>query len=784
MRLYSILFIYTFLFSVNLRSQNLLSGFVKDANTNQPLIGVTIQLENGDGTVTNSYGKYSIKSELETQKITFSYVGYQSKFIEINIEKINQKDIYLLSDNSELNQMVVSASKFEQKLEEVTVSMDIIDSKLIESKNCIVLSDLIRNLPSVQLTDGQLNIRSGSGWSYGTGSRVLVMVDDMPILSPDRGEVDFNLIPMETIEKIEIIKGASSALYGSSALNGVINIKTKSPNYNPKTTISSFIGFWDRPKDVRNKWWGDSLMLRNGISLTHSRKIKNLDMIFSANHYNDRGYMKYINNQQTRLSGNTKLVKDRMTFGLNMNYMDRKTGLFVMWDSDTNAYVPLGGTNTPNSGNRFYIDPSITFYHNSFKHILRSRILSRNLIYNTKTKNNSLMTFNEYQNQFHNENTTLTSGFTFVTLRGKTNGFDSQFSLGGKINGFNYNTYLQLDQKSNKFNFSAGMRYEYFDLDNISFGQPVFRGGLNYELSKGWNIRSSFGQGFRFPTMTELYFKGDIGPISLYNNPNLKPESGWTSELGIKKVFKVKKFTGYVDLVGFVMEYNNMMEFTMGIWGPADPSLFGLGFSSKNVNKARIPGIEFTLNGSGYINEDWSLAILFGITHSNPYSVFPDSSFEDLGFLTPIQISLAEIALNGSGNTNYTFNNTSSATGNSILKYRNKTLIRFDVEAIYKNKLTLGFSYQYNSKMLNIDYAFMTGLFNENTIISNDIGILRSMENLNNGYALMDMRIKYNLKEDLKLGLMCENLFNNAYLIRPANLGSPRTFMLQLQAQF
>jgi len=58
------------------------------------------------------------------------------------------------------------------------------------------------------------------------------------------------------------------------------------------------------------------------------------------------------------------------------------------------------------------------------------------------------------------------------------------------------------------------------------------------------------------------------------------------------------------------------------------------------------------------------------------------------------------------------------------------------------------------------------------------------MENLNNGYSLLDMRIKYSLKEDLKLGLMCENLFNNAYLIRPANLGSPRTFMLQLQAQF
>ena len=784
MKLYSVLLISTLLFSLHFSAQNFLSGIVKDAITNQPLIGVSIQLDNGNGSVTNSSGKYSIESEKEIQKITFSYVGYETEIIEINIAKFDHKDVYLFENNSELNLMVVSASKFEQKLEEVTVSMDVIDSKLIESKNCIILSDLIRNLPSVQLIDGQLNIRSGSGWSYGTGSRVLVMVNDMPILSADQGEVDFNLIPMETIDKIEIIKGASSALYGSSALNGVINIKTKSPSYYPKTTISSFVGFWDKPKDLRNKWWGDSLMLRNGINFTHSRKIKNLDMVFSANHYNDRGYIKYINNKQTRISGNTKLVKDHMIFGLDMNYMDRKSGLFVIWDSDTNAYVPLGETNTPNSGNRFYVDPSFTFYHNSFKHIFRSRILSRNLIYNTKTKNNSLMTFNEYQNQYHNENTTLTSGFTFVTLRGKTNGFDSQFSLDGKINGFNYNTYLQLDQKLNKFNLSIGARYEYFDLDNINFGQPVFRGGLNYDLSKGWNIRSSFGQGFRFPTMTELYFKGDIGPISLYNNPNLKPENGWTSELGIKKVFNIKKFKGYIDLVGFIMEYNNMMEFTMGIWGPSDPPLYGLGFSSKNVNKARIPGIEFTLNGSGYINEDWSLAILFGITHSNPHSVFPDSSFENLGSLTPIQLSLAEIALNGSGNTNYTFNNTSSATGNSILKYRNKTLVRFDFESIYKKKLTLGFSYQYNSKMLNIDYAFVTGLFNENTLISNDIGISRSIENLNNGYSLLDMRIKYSFREDLKLGLLCENLLNNAYLIRPANLGSPRTFMLQLQAQF
>ena len=797
MRFFKLFFILILALSIRCNAQFTISGIVKDSISYKPLVGVSIKINQlgslnekanffSFGTVTNSLGKYEISIPSGSQKLTFSYIGFESKTIELDINQNKLINVSLNENSSELNLLVVSASKFKQKIEEVTVSMDVIDSKLIESKNCITLSDFIRNVPSIQLIDGQLNIRSGSGWSYGTGSRVLVMVDEMPILSADQGEVDFNLIPMENIEQIEVIKGASSALYGSSALNGIINIKTKTPSFKPQTSVSSFVGFWDGPKDPRNKWWGDSLMLRNGISLSHSEKIKNLDLTLSANHYNDRGYIKFINNQQTRISANSKLVKDKVTFGLNLNYMQRKSGLFVMWQNDTNAYIPLVGTHIPNNGNRFYIDPSITYYHNSFKHILRSRILSRNLFYNDNpnNKNNSLLSFNEYQNQFHDENTTITLGLTIVTLKGETNSFNSQLTQDGKITGLNYSAYLQLDQKINKINFSIGGRYEYFDLNNTKFGQPVFRGGLNYEISNGWNLRSSFGQGFRFPTMTELYFKGDIGPINLYNNPDLIPESGWTSELGLKKVIKIRNFKGYVDLVGFLMEYNDMMEFTLGIWGPSEPSSYGLGFSSKNVNKARIPGLEFTINASGLVSDNWSLGLLFGVTYSNPHSVYPDSSFEDLVPLGIAQVSLAEIALNESNPTKYTFSNTSSSLNNSTLKYRSKVNIRLDVESVYKNKLIIGLSYQYNSKMTNIDYAFVTGLFNENTLISTDLGINRSMLTLNNGYNLLDCRVKYNLKKDITVGFLCENLFNNSYLIRPANLGSPRTFMFQVQSKF
>ena len=368
----NVVFIYT-------HAQYSFKGTVKDDKTAETLTGVNIKVNNSKGAITDFNGQFSLDLAKGSHKIMISYVGYETKLIDVEIDKNMTTYITLSEELSELDVMVVSASKFEQKLEDVTVSVDVIGAKLIDSKNCVTLADVIRNAPGVQLIDGQLNIRAGSGWSYGTGSRVLVMVDDMPILSADQGEVEFNLIPMENIEQIEIIKGASSSLYGSSALNGVVNIKTKMPSIDPKTTIRSFVGLWDNPADLRNKWWGDTTRMRSGLSLTHSRKIKNFNMVLSASHYNDMGYIQTVNNVQTRLAANTKLVYDNITFGLNANFMQRENGMFVMWVNDTTPYVPLADTDLPTFGSRFYIDPSITIYQNFFKHTLRSRILRSNI---------------------------------------------------------------------------------------------------------------------------------------------------------------------------------------------------------------------------------------------------------------------------------------------------------------------------------------------------------------------------------------------------------------------
>ena len=116
-------------------------------------------------------------------------------------------DVSLVEASEVLGTVVISAGKFEQKLEEVTVSMDVIKPALIENKTATSLDRTMNQSPSVHIVDGQANIRSGSGWSYGAGSRVMVMVDGMPLMNGDQGGVEWQLVPMENISQIEVIKG-------------------------------------------------------------------------------------------------------------------------------------------------------------------------------------------------------------------------------------------------------------------------------------------------------------------------------------------------------------------------------------------------------------------------------------------------------------------------------------------------------------------------------------------------------------------------------------------------
>ena len=96
-------------------------------------------------------------------------------------------------------------------------------------------------------------------------------------------------MPVENINQVEVIKGASSVLYGSSALNGVIHLRNRFPGNEPETEVTLFSGLYMKPKRSEMVW-SDKPQLFGGATVSHLRKIGNLDLMISGNYFQNNGY--------------------------------------------------------------------------------------------------------------------------------------------------------------------------------------------------------------------------------------------------------------------------------------------------------------------------------------------------------------------------------------------------------------------------------------------------------------------------------------------------------------
>ena len=864
-------------------SQNgILEGKVIDSETNEALIGVNIVIKNLSqsaennmrsqlygilGTATNFNGEFKIKNLTSgTYEIIASYIGYDKEIATIQInEEVVEHTFYLTKNSTEIDVVVISAGKFEQKLEEVTVSMDIIKPSIIENKNTIDLSELMNQSPGVQVIDGQANIRGGSGWSYNTGSRVLVMVDDMPLLSGDRGTVEWDMIPMENVSQIEVIKGASSVLFGSSALNGVINVRTAYPKGAPETNISVFSGFYDAPERAGLHWWGDDTRMFSGASMSYAQYKNNTGIIFGGNIYTNDGYKGgYVFNPSddgTSDMGNTaqdsihssfgkeipvsekwarfnfKIEKNSeefpgLSFGIAGNFMSLSKYEALIFASDSIGYTPIG---VPEGDDpllftqwMYSIDPHIKYLNpnNNTKHSYKARFFKDDYRPHEDEEGYSTVLFQEYQfqktfNMTHGH-VVSTSGISSNKIEGSYDDIYGEGGLSNKKEMSNYSLYSQFDFKYKSVNLSFGGRLEHLRFLEETYNIPVMRGGLNLRLLPTTYLRGSFGQGYRFPTIMESFVKTDYHPMYIYpgttNGPDgifgnsdditLKPEHGWSGEVGLKQLLKIGEWQGMFDVAVFRMYYDDMIEFTFGRWGqPSQPdpldNFMGIGFKCVNIGKAQISGIETSLIGEGKIG-NIDIALLAGYTYSEPIILNPDENYyeyivETYGILDTIPINYNtadqnQYLLNDEGedtvyeNPNYNTDGSSLNNNNQILKYRHQHTAKFDIQLKYEN-YSAGLSARYNSAMQNMDAIFASGLFNDSGDGSGgydgastlmNLGILDSWNRNRDGSWIIDCRFGLQISNHTTLSLIIDNLFNQEYLNRPADLGPPRTFTFKL----
>ena len=291
------------LYSDILCQKGSITGKVSD-ESGIPLIGANVLVEGKLlGTSTNSKGDFNIANLNPGQyKLIITMVGYEkyvSDIINVKNSKINL-NISLKKAVLQYDQIVVTASKHEQEISNLPISAAVINSEMISRKNFMELDDALRYAPGVQVTLDQVSIRGSSGYSRGAGTRVLVAVDGIPLYTGDSGEIVWEIVPTTEIDRVEIIKGSASALYGSTALGGVINVITKNITSQPLTYIKAYVGAYDKPAFY--EWnWADEYRIYNSISVSHSNKIGNWGYSFSISRFEDMGYRQ--NDWQKKYSG-------------------------------------------------------------------------------------------------------------------------------------------------------------------------------------------------------------------------------------------------------------------------------------------------------------------------------------------------------------------------------------------------------------------------------------------------------------------------------------------------
>lgn len=591
-----------------------LKGSVIDDELN-PLFGATIKIEKtAYGAISDKSGKFLIKAIPNgAYTALISMVGYETQKFPFTIRDDSPLEINIVLKQQPLHtaEVVVSASKRIQAVQDVPISVSVIDSRVIMEKGTTKLSDALLYTPGVEVNKDNVSVRGSSGYSYGFGSRMALLLDGYPMLSGDSGEMKLDALPMFNVERIEVIKGAGSALYGTSALGGVINIITQEPQENAQVRFRAFSGIYTKP--TFKQWeYSDRLHTNSGLDAGYSKRYENLAVRVSGGAYYNESYRAYDESTRWNLFSKLKyFFSDRTNASLTANFHSDKHDNLIFWNSldsatfppsdiNVNEYIVSNKFSLFSEVNHIFTDKSFliaragayltSFYNNHQDGNMQSRAsdaLSNNieLQMNSKLSESIFMTYGANLT-LNLVNSQLYGGSNHQTIaslysQGEVNLSDNAIATAG----------LRLDFEKSK---EAESRFEL---------SPKF--GLSYNLTDDISIRSSFGTGFRAPTVGERFATTPYSGFEVIPNPELKPESSISAEMGANYSFNFTSVIGQIDLAVFNSNMYDLIE-------PAfAPDLSGK-IMFQNITKARITGAELSAKAFllGAIGVESALTIL------------------------------------------------------------------------------------------------------------------------------------------------------------------------------
>ena len=552
--------IFLLIFSITCNSQNnSLAGKISDGLENLSYVNIYIQ-NTKLGTSSNEDGYYQIKNiPSGTYKIVVSSLGYKTKTTEITFNKNENEKIIqnfsLVSDNS-LDEIVVSGNLRPVSKSASSVPVDVYSKSFFKKNPTPSIFESLQNVNGVR---PQLNCNvcnTGDIHINGLeGPYTFVLIDGMPIVSGLSTVYGLTGIPQALIQRVEVVKGPASTLYGSEAVGGIINIITKKPSNSPMLFVDSFSSSWEEINtDI-------------GFKYNASKKIQGL---LGINYFN---YQNIIDNNNDNFTDLT--LQNRISIFNKLNIERRNNKLFTVafryvyedrWGGETNWNKSFRGTDLV-YGESIYTSRWETFgtyelpttenirlqfsanghhqdsFYGTDSYKADQLIAFGQLIYNKKIKKKHDLLFGiAYRYTTYDDNTFATS-----ESDGETNK-PSVIHLPG--------VFLQDEiSLTNQHKLLIGARYDYNSLHGTIFSPRV-----NYKWNSKNNkniLRFSIGNGFRVANIFTEDHAALSGAREVVFEGELSPEKSWNANVNFVKKTSINNTLISLDASGFYTHFNN-----------------------------------------------------------------------------------------------------------------------------------------------------------------------------------------------------------------------------------
>jgi len=544
--------------------------------------------------------------------------------------------------DQKLSDVIVNATRSGTPLDQMSLNTTILTKEVLESSPDQTIDQVLKNVPGVFLNDvpyyqkdptGQsINVR---GLGYG---RTLVLIDGLPANDAFYGTVQWNLVPMSSIESVEFVRGGVSSLYGNYGMGGVININTKTPKNSGQDVSASYGSF-----GTGNVAASKDLMVSDAVQ-----------MRFSADYFSSEGFQNYA----TISPGSPSNVKNGMGTDAVKNSNIRLQNYFKP-TQDTNAFLRLGYSTMADLSNNYAIAPNLiqtadvaggsttnldvdkkvqvnAFYQNTnfykqtadnlttgskspyinanytdpystvgasaqYTHDLKAagidqyiigidarNISASNLTNNLNTNGNGTVTSVNYaqgQQNFYGLLGQLKSNASIIPL---------ETTLGARVDVWN-------SQTPTLYNASAnGANPIYQAIPNQSKTQLSPSLGFVYKATDDLNLRTAAYQAFHAPSMNNtLRSYGNTTTGYSIANPNLTPETMTGYEVGSDYRWK----GGFAQLTAFNNYIQNAItsyKITTANWDFANSLCAASGIAGCQPTSSKSPGYT---NVSYYTNQ-------------------------------------------------------------------------------------------------------------------------------------------------------------------------------------